>query len=483
MAKKIRFPLQMNGTDVRTIEELRENFDLESVLGYFANGKLVTWLRNRYYDNEAMAVEALSANDSELNQKLMSILGVSADENAEEIDVRTIQKRNEKLMLLRQITDDQEIIENVDCVAFHQEELNQLLKEGKKKIYLCQGEFTIPICEADVTYTGISNPIVSIVVDDGSNMKLGNVILNNIKCTSDSSDILLQLGMCYKNGDGVEKNDTKAIEYLKRAAELGNAEAQCELGLFYEKGKVVEQSLEKAVEWYRKAAEQGHVDSQYTLGYYYRYGRGVEQSDEKAKEWWRKAAEQGDALAQAEFYFYYNYNGIQSQEKAAVECFRKAAEQGHASAQYDLGLCYEKGKVIEQSLEKAAEWYRKAAEQGNAEAQNTLGFCYRNGHGVEQSWEKAVEWWHKAAEQGHASAQTEVAEYYETKQSWEKAVEWYRKSAEQGRVSAQWHLGVCYENGRGVEQNLETAVEWYRKAAVQGYSYAQGRLQSLRETW
>ena len=54
MAKKIRFPLNMNGTDVRTIEELREYFDLESVLGYFANGKLVTWLKDRYYDNESI---------------------------------------------------------------------------------------------------------------------------------------------------------------------------------------------------------------------------------------------------------------------------------------------------------------------------------------------------------------------------------------------------------------------------------------------
>ena len=60
MAKKIRFPLKINGADVRTIEELRENFDLEGVLGYFANGKLVIWLRDRYYNGEADAIENLS---------------------------------------------------------------------------------------------------------------------------------------------------------------------------------------------------------------------------------------------------------------------------------------------------------------------------------------------------------------------------------------------------------------------------------------
>ncbi len=45
MARKIRFPLRMkNGAEVRTLEELRENFDLESVLGYYTDGKLQTWL-------------------------------------------------------------------------------------------------------------------------------------------------------------------------------------------------------------------------------------------------------------------------------------------------------------------------------------------------------------------------------------------------------------------------------------------------------
>ena len=66
MAKKIRFPLKINGADVRTIEELRENFDLEGVLGYFANGKLVIWLRDRYYNGEADAIENLSSADEKL---------------------------------------------------------------------------------------------------------------------------------------------------------------------------------------------------------------------------------------------------------------------------------------------------------------------------------------------------------------------------------------------------------------------------------
>ena len=60
MARKIRFPLKMkNGSEVRTLEELRINFDLESVLGYFTDGRLVKWLRNNYFDEVADKVEAI----------------------------------------------------------------------------------------------------------------------------------------------------------------------------------------------------------------------------------------------------------------------------------------------------------------------------------------------------------------------------------------------------------------------------------------
>ena len=71
MARKIRFPLKMkNGAEVHTLDELKENFDLESVLGYFTDGKLATWLADRYYDETAEAVSALSADSPELNAML-----------------------------------------------------------------------------------------------------------------------------------------------------------------------------------------------------------------------------------------------------------------------------------------------------------------------------------------------------------------------------------------------------------------------------
>ncbi len=179
MAKKIRFPLNMNGTDVRTIEELREHFDLESVLGYFTNGKLVTWLKDRYYDNEANAVEALSSDDTELSHKIMSIFGLASDNVSEEIDLESIQRRNEKLIKLRQFTDDNEIIDNVDCVAFNQDDLLDILDEGAEKIYLCQGEFEVPLTVKNRYYIGIGNPTVKLRQAESMDLSELNIKFKN----------------------------------------------------------------------------------------------------------------------------------------------------------------------------------------------------------------------------------------------------------------------------------------------------------------
>ena len=60
MAKKIRFPLEMdNGIQVRSMEELRNNFSLGRVLTYVQNDKLEIWLRDRYENNIAADIEGV----------------------------------------------------------------------------------------------------------------------------------------------------------------------------------------------------------------------------------------------------------------------------------------------------------------------------------------------------------------------------------------------------------------------------------------
>ena len=290
------------------------------------------------------------------------------------------------------------------------------------------------------------------------------------------------LGACYARGDGVEKELKEAVKWFKEAAEQGNAKAQYNLGVCYDKGDGVEKDLKEAVKWFKEAAEQGNAKAQFNLAACYARGDGVEKDLKEAVKWCEKAAEQGHAGAQYNLGVCYNNGrGVEKDLKEAVKWYKKAAEQGHADAQYNLGVCYDKGDGVEKDPEKAVEWWTKAAEQEHADAQYNLGVCYDKGDGVEKDPEKAVEWWTKAAEQEHADAQFNLGLCYKkgvgVEKDLEEAVKWYKKAAEQGDARAQCNLGVCYENGwRGVEKDPEEAVKWYKKAAEQGDAKAQFNL-------
>ena len=141
---KIKFPLEMaNGVQARTLNDLKENFDIEKVIGYFLDGKLQTWLEDRYYEDEAEAISCINKEGAELSKKLCEVFGVEYVED-QKVDAEGIAEKNARIEKLKQFTDDEEIIKNIDLVAFNQEELGDLYDAEATKIYLCEGDFTIP---------------------------------------------------------------------------------------------------------------------------------------------------------------------------------------------------------------------------------------------------------------------------------------------------------------------------------------------------
>lgn len=174
MAKKIRFPLEMaDGAEVRDLEELQEHFDLETVAEYYKNGKLLTWLRDRYFEDEAAAIEALDESSSDFQRQLCGIFKVEF--TGEQINLEAVAQRQERLARLREFTDEEEFISHINQVAFDQEELADLLDEGTDMIYLCGTYFSVPASCSNVTYIGISQPTVHI-----SGLKTGTRLSSNI---------------------------------------------------------------------------------------------------------------------------------------------------------------------------------------------------------------------------------------------------------------------------------------------------------------
>jgi TPR repeat protein len=112
------------------------------------------------------------------------------------------------------------------------------------------------------------------------------------------ADAQFNLGVMYHQGQGVDVDYKKAIEWFENAAEQGHADAQRNLGFIYDQGQGVDVDYKKAIEWYEKAAEQGHAYAQYNLGIMYERGLCVDQSDSIAMRWYGKAAAQSHKGAQ-----------------------------------------------------------------------------------------------------------------------------------------------------------------------------------------
>lgn len=100
---------------------------------------------------------------------------------------------------------------------------------------------------------------------DGVKSALGKFLLDELSDAgknddddSKTAEQLLEIGVRYLTGNGVTKDARKAFEYSRKAAEKGNAMAQCNLGYCYENGVGVERNWIEAMKWYRKAADNGN---------------------------------------------------------------------------------------------------------------------------------------------------------------------------------------------------------------------------------
>ncbi len=117
---------------------------------------------------------------------------------------------------------------------------------------------------------------------------------------SGNAEAQIYLGLMYKEGKGLAKDEKEAGRRYRLAAELGNAEAQFNLGLMYYQGQGVQQDYAESVKWYRLAAEQGNGYAQANLGHMYENGLGVSKDYVRAYMWFGLAASSEDQFVAEE---------------------------------------------------------------------------------------------------------------------------------------------------------------------------------------
>ena len=126
--------------------------------------------------------------------------------------------------------------------------------------------------------------------------------------------------------DPKDEYDTEANYWIEKAANLGDASAQCELAGIYREER---NDKIKAFEWMEKSAKNGYPKAKHNLACYY----GENNEPEKALYW-----------------------------------MEQASNDGHAGAKYKLGLFYLNGMGVTVDKEKAFSFMREAAALGDKRA-------------------------------------------------------------------------------------------------------------------
>ena len=273
----------------------------------------------------------------------------------------------------------------------------------------------------------------------------------------------------YRKGNGVEKDDDKAMELYKRAYNIGgNAAGHSAdlIGLIYDNRG----DYEDANKWYELAVEAGYDWGWNHLAYNYFTGNGVEKDDDKAMELYKKAYElNGEAAGKSAYALGLIYDNRDDYEDAN-KWYEVAGEAGCDWGWHDLANAYSNGNGVEKDDDKAMELYKRAYNIGGNAAghsANVIGIIYYN----RDDYEDANKWYELAGESGYDWGWKNLADDYLRGYGFSKDVDkaryYYEKACElngEAKGNAAYQIATIYND----KCEYNEARKWYRIAADAG---------------
>lgn len=265
------------------------------------------------------------------------------------------------------------------------------------------------------------------------------------------------------------KDKATAEVWLRRAAEAGNKEAQCDLGYLLMKEERSEEEQAVGVQWMQKAAEQGDATASYNLGLYFEHHPDLPDAAERAFRAMEQAAVQDylPAIYRLSLY-YFDGTGVRRDRKKAIASLRYAADGGYTSAAYSYGSILLDGDGVPQDIPTALRYLRQALSQGSGAAAFRLGTCYASGRGVCENDAQFLTLMRKAVRNGAADRVFEFAHTLREQENFATAYELYSLIAERGYTGGIWFQAQSLHLGLGCEQDDKAALALFRKGAKKG---------------
>jgi TPR repeat protein len=174
-------------------------------------------------------------------------------------------------------------------------------------------------------------------------------------------------------GQRIDRNDERALELIRRAADLGYASAQFELAEMYSCGTGEPRNSEEVpMTLYLRAANWGNGDAMVKLGHRYRVGLGTEKDFMESARWYWRASQKGKRYAER---FINPTIPLLSKSDPDTAVFTeflalyfKAQEESDPAIMLQVGRAFLEGRYGKPNFVSAYVWLARSAAAGNPEA-------------------------------------------------------------------------------------------------------------------
>ena len=192
----------------------------------------------------------------------------------------------------------------------------------------------------------------------------------------------------------VKSNDMKgAYQELEKLAKAGNPQAIYNLGYLTQTGQGIAKDEKKAIKLYEEAASKGYPVANYVLGKNYVGGTlGLKQDTKKAKQYLQKASDQGFADATVDFAVLLFAEGTPASDKLALQKLDPLIKKGnyqavHAKALYDISQGFK--NKSEAPIKQGLKSIQDLAQKGYIPALMAVANMFANGNIVPQNLPEA----------------------------------------------------------------------------------------------
>lgn len=173
--------------------------------------------------------------------------------------------------------------------------------------------------------------IIGVLIYFIVNRKKLKIKLLEEEASKGNPETLLALGLMLYSGVKIDVDKEKGAEYIKKAAEAGNAQAQylysgIILGAANEK-ELTNEQLREAAMWIEKSAEGGFLTAMTTLANMYAEGKILPKNIKKAQYYFMQAAMRGDMQSQVTVAGY-NHFSIDGNKLEAYAWYKTAESYG-----------------------------------------------------------------------------------------------------------------------------------------------------------